>query len=918
MSEGWGGSVRARRERRTRTMPSPRPPPTRWKRVARAACCLLLMLAAASPAKRARAQELELPPAVAPPPHPATASVKVVPGPEYQAGSARRWLLGAGHRDLWTTAITVPVLDPETFRGGLRPVRVGGGMQTLTLHLRDREGRYYLFRSVNKRMYRSLPEDLRDTSAGLVIQDLTAVFHPLGALVAPVLEEAVGLPHTWPAVYVMAASPALGEHAETFAGMLGILVESPDHGEHHELHFMGSDEVLGSDDLLERLRASPAHRVDAEALLEARLLDLVIGDPDRGFPQWRWLRHGPDGAWTWTGVPMDRDMAFVMRDGVAGAVARTAARRYVRFEHEIDVFGLSDGHREFDRLLLIELERSDWDRVATRVQVALTDRVIDDAVASLPREFQSLAPGSLAERLRARRDELPDAALRFYGLLAGEVDVQGTDADEVTLIERRPDGTLEVSLFGPRAAHPVTAQGWGAPPGRYYHRRFLPEETSEVRVYLRGGADRAVVRGSGSPITVRVIGGAGNDLLADSARESSRTVFYDQEGENRFVTGPGTRVYRSSWEQTATTEYRALVQEMLADIVEENRDWGGTGRVHLRAGYRDRVGVILGAGLTRTDYGFRRLPFHRQLGVTGLVGTGSGGLGLASDARLQLRNPEHSMRSALELSWKLASVRFHGYGNDSPEEPDDSDLSLADEARWDASLEARSGEKLRLSLGPLVRYVEPRVDAGSALDRLRPLGWDGFGEVGVRAALEVDATDGAALPRNGVAVRAETATYLPLWDATEWFGRAGAGIEGYLPVGATTLALRTGGERSWGAPPFFEAASVGGGATLRGFRSSRFIGDWAAYLGAEWRIPLGQLRLLTRGRVGTFALTDFGRVWSDGDSPGGWHNGSGIGFWYETMGVAGTVAWAKGEEGRIYLTVSRPRGWGGFGLSGRK
>jgi hypothetical protein len=52
------------------------------------------------------------------------------PGPQYGAGGLRRLLLGREYRSLWTTPISVEVLDLRTFAGGLRAVAKTGGQET--------------------------------------------------------------------------------------------------------------------------------------------------------------------------------------------------------------------------------------------------------------------------------------------------------------------------------------------------------------------------------------------------------------------------------------------------------------------------------------------------------------------------------------------------------------------------------------------------------------------------------------------------------------------------------------------------------------------------------------------------------------------------------------------------------------------
>ena len=72
----------------------------------------------------------------------------------------------------------------------------------------------------------------------------------------------------------------LGPFREDFAGKLGYLEERPDDG------FGGGEQLVDSDDLLERLEKDPSHQVDAREFLAARLVDQLIGDWDRHRDQW--------------------------------------------------------------------------------------------------------------------------------------------------------------------------------------------------------------------------------------------------------------------------------------------------------------------------------------------------------------------------------------------------------------------------------------------------------------------------------------------------------------------------------------------------------------------------------------------------------------------------------------------------------
>ena len=84
----------------------------------------------------------------------------VTVGPEYAAGGAQRYWLGDGYRDLWTTPVTVAVLDLKKEAGGLTPVRQVGQPPSVGLAMTGADGRSYRFRSLHKESDRMLPEPL--------------------------------------------------------------------------------------------------------------------------------------------------------------------------------------------------------------------------------------------------------------------------------------------------------------------------------------------------------------------------------------------------------------------------------------------------------------------------------------------------------------------------------------------------------------------------------------------------------------------------------------------------------------------------------------------------------------------------------------------------------------------------------------
>jgi hypothetical protein len=113
---------------------------------------------------------------------------------------------------------------------------------------------------------------------------------------------------------------------------------------------------------------------------------------------------------------------------------------------------------------------------------------------------------------------------------------------------------------------------------------------------LKGGDDRVVSEGQGDPkITLRVVGGAGDDVIDDSAGGHARV--YDSSGTNRVVEGPGTTV--SDRPYAHPREGRGYPA----------RDWGSDSDVIPWGRASQDYGLILGAQYRRTRFGFRKDPF---------------------------------------------------------------------------------------------------------------------------------------------------------------------------------------------------------------------------------------------------------------------------------------------------------------------
>ncbi len=807
-----------------------------------------------------------------------TATVRVTPGAHYDTGWLHRIFFGDHYRDLWATPIEVEVLDLAHVAGGLTPTQRCGGQQTRCLRFKGKDGHEYVVRSVDKDPKSLLPPELHGTIAQRIVQDQISSAHPAGAVVAAPLVKAAGLPRATPRLVQVPPDAPLDTFAD-YAGMLGLFEERPDEGP-DDLVVPGSVRVISSDNLFTRIEKGTKDRVDAERLLHARLVDVFIGDWDRHRDQWRWATWDSAAPRTWVPIPRDRDQAFVRFDGLLLLVARAQAPQLVNFGPKYPAMvGLTWNGRELDRRFLVALEWPVWERAATGLQRAFTDSVIEHAVARMPAAFLPLDSARLANALKSRRDRLPDAARDYYRLLAREADVQATDEDDLVVVEPAGERASRVT---------IARREPGAAP--WFSRVFRGGETGEVRIYLNGGADSVDVKGR-TPFTLRVIGGKGSDAVA--LEQGARARLYDTDG---LTPVPAAKVRHKPVPPEWTPEPPRLPP----------RDWGSQSLPVVWGSYGPDVGLLAGGGVLITDYGFRQQPWASRHLVRAAYATDAQTFKLEykGDFRAEVRGPwvgVHAIASGIEV------LRFHGLGNETTaDQPDEFYRVRENDLQAAVTLNLPAGRGL-VSVGPIVTWSSTKFTADRFIDSVRPYGSGKFGRAGLMASYVLDTRDLPGYPRRGVLVELGGTVRPGLWDVQSTYGEVHGAVSTYLSpaiAGSPVLALRAGGQQTFGDYIYQDAAYIGGTSTVRLGRERRFAGDAALFGSAELRFALTRFFVVVPGELGLFGLGDVGRVFLDGESSDRWHGAAGGGIWLAFLSRRSTVtaAYAVSEDrARLYV-----------------
>jgi len=697
----------------------------------------------------------------------------------------------------------------------------------------------------------------------------------------------------------MPDDPALGKYREEFAGMVGSFFEFPMPRSEAAAGFHDATEIIGQKELFQRLERSSADEVDVEAFLRARLLDLLLGDFDRHRKQWRWAKI--PGSSKWQPIPEDRDMAFVRYDGAGPRVASVYVPILQNYGPEYpSMQGLTFHGWEQDRWLLPALSWSQWQAIALDMRARITDEIIEEAIAAQPRAYVELDGERLRRDLRGRRDRLVEGARSFYEHLAGEVNVQATDSAEQIRVTRNADGTMLIELW--------EIEGTSANSEPFFSRLFDPDDTNEVRVYLREGDDQVEVVGGHADIRLKLISGGFTDAASKGRKrvddsQGGSTKIYDETGIVEVAPGPGTFVVRRHYVEPVPSATFVDVKDI------PPRDWGSDLIPIPQFGYEKDVGAFLGAGVVYTRYGFRKDPWSSQHRLMAGVGTESGQPRVRYGGRFKVENSKLTGRIDVHVSG-LEILRFYGFGNNTSNSGAGSFFRVRNQQyRAAPSVEFRMvDDKVRMSGGPWVQFTKTK-NGNRLINQLDPYGADDFGMVGAFVNLKFDtrrAFDDESLnmalpfhdpvaagyPTSGFLVDFTANVSPPVWDVTRRWASIEGSISTFLSVGKddrVTLALRVGGKDTYGRTPYFEAAFLGGGeffsggATIRGFRAERWAGESSAYGNAELRVVLGRVKIVVPGDFGVIAFGDVGRVFVDDESSDQWHEGYGGGVFFAPL-----------------------------------
>jgi hypothetical protein len=814
---------------------------------------------------------------------PQRAYIKISANPGLKGNGFKRWLIGENYRQEWTDSIRVPVLDLKSDFGGLTPEKEGGGKQTRSLHLKDGRGRNWVLRSVEKFPEKVLAPELKGTIAENLVHDGISASYPYSVLSVGTLAKATGTPYFQNTVVYIPDDPALGEFRSKYANTLSLL----------EFKTIGDKEIHDTEDIVPELYKDNKKAIDQKAVLRARLLDNFIMDFDRHEGQWEWAEKDSAGRTFYYPIPKDRDQAFFKADGL---LPKKLSHRSTLGQLQglsikaKDIRTFNYAARNFDRAFLSEPDEATWSNEIDAFLSSMTEDVISSALSRQPKGIQKYHSGKIAEVLKNKKAFFKEDMMEYYRFLSKIVSVVGSNESEVFSITKSTDGSVQ-----------VTAQDKDDSTVTY--QRLFDTATQEIRIYGLEGDDLFLISGESSPIKIRLIGGPGEDVFTNNAKEG-KVFVYDVSFERNSLEG---KFKNKISKDPLNNEYQRInpiySSSSVGPMVEYARDGG----------------LFLGLRYTATTTGFRKEPYAGKhvFFVTKALSSSAWHLHYDADIMKVGRNTDILFRSDAKLP--TVRTRFFGYGNNTVfSESRDAGDYLVQYPLVDASLMLRHSLSswLQLQYGPLLQYfnISEAKNKNRYLTNLPPYeieastyGPNFFG--GAEARLTINTKNDEVIPTRGLYVNAYTRSMMKFGGTSKEFNQSGGSLSFYtdfLLKDHIVIASSFGLNHNFGNFEIPQAQYLGFRQNLRGYRYQRFAGRTRAYNNTELRIKFSDVNFyLFKGPLGVTGFHDVGRVWSDGESSKTWHKGYGGGIWlapFNKVVVSGLLTFSEEESALPFVT----------------
>ena len=813
-------------------------------------------------------------------------------------------LWGEHYRNDYTTPVKMKAALLDTLYGGLTPVRKGGGHQTNTLRLEDKNGREYAMRNAKKSALRFiqyflfknqyLDKEMSDTYMLKLLQDYWTTANPYASLTIADLSDAIDIYHANPQLYYIPRQKALGQYNEDFGDAVYFIEEQPRNGWGALKSFGYSDTIVGTDDVIKKLGRKDKVAINEAVYIRSRLFDNVIGDFDRHFDQWRWKEERlNDGTLYYSPIPRDRDQAFSDFEGIIiGTITMLSPpMRFMqpysgKYKH---IRWYSDAGDDLDRVLLQNDSEEDWVREARFIREHLTDSIVNVAFSKFPEGVDVSHRERIRTALLSRIRQLEQQAKDLHTYLKSRLMITGTNKDDRFVITRNAGGITNIKGYRNMPENGNTP---------FWNVDYDGAVTREIWLYGLDGNDSFDVLGTGDNlIPIVIVGGRNNDTY--TVENKSNLKIYDYKSKPNTFNSSANKILTDNY---AVNNYdfmqgrRTLPQTL--PILGYNPDSGiGVGLTHSR--------------ITTTPDGN---PFRNHHEISALYFTSTSGLRMDYSGEFAHVFGNSNLKFEGGFTTPNGTFNYFGPGNNSvynKAQGIDYNRVKLSRVYLSPSIVHRGYYGSLKSFGLRYENIDIERTQGRyiAAEPMPDKAFRPKNFLSAEAIYSYANFDNEVSPQKGIGFSLtggvtsnlddnNTFSYIiPELRLTTRIDKRG------LVVFATKIKAKHLFNDNF---HFYQAAAIGDGEGLRGFRQQRFSGQSSYFHNSDVRLHLGKLKNgILPVSFGVYGGFDYGRVWISGNDSNTIHTSLGGGLFFNIAGftTANLAYFNSAEGGRLNIRM---------------
>lgn len=831
---------------------------------------------------------------------PSTISSSIYTKEMTKKSMAHKFLFGNHYRKYYSIPIEAKTVTLDTLFGGLKPIREGGGHQSVSLRLADSNKKEYVMRGMKKSATQFLQSvafkdqyvvnDFQDTYAENFLLDFYTTSHPYTPFAVGKMADKIGVSHSNPVLYYIPKQDVLKEFNSDFGDALYMVEERASDNQKDVPSFGKPSDIISTIDMMSNLRKDEKYSVDEKEYMKARLFDMLIGDWDRHSDQWRWGEYKIGNKVIYKPIPRDRDQAFTKYDGAAFLILMNIpALRHMRtFKKEIDnVKWINREPYPLDLAFLKTAEEKDWIAQAKYIQENLSDKAIDEAFENLPKEVKDKTIDEIKSKLKNRKKELQKYASTYFGVLSRIVMIAGTDKKDKFIINHKTKKSIEIKVYR------IKKEGEEL----VYTKNITDKKTKNLWIYGLDDDDIFEVIGNQkSKIKIRLIGGQNNDTY--TIENGKRVIVYDfKSKENTYNLDSKTQTQLTDDYDVNLYNYEKPKYNVISGIP--------------NFGYNPDDGIKVGFNANYTVNNFKQNPYTQKHVLNAFYYFATGGLDFNYEAHFPGLLGKWVIDAESQYTTPNFAKNYFGYGNET--ENFDQDLGMdynrvrIQQFKVAGAIRHVGRYGSEFSFKPFLDQMKVEKTEDRFINTLNEDIFDKKTFGGAKMRYSFMNSDFRAKPTLGIAFVVEASWTANLEDTKQNFPTVES-ILGFThridKNGKFILATYLKGKAILNNNyEFYQGAALGGDKDLRGFRTERFLGNAYFSQSSDIRYTIGKIRRtivpFTYGVLGGF---DYGRIWLEGEDSKKWHHDYGGGLWLNAVNViTARLSYFKSpeEEGRV-------------------